>query len=273
MPVEGAQLTAGKGEPTSWYLDPAVARQKRQVHRELIHRWAREMDVRALLKTDLFEEANGADQILFDLYPDARLAAGMDLCEATVRRALRRCDNPSSGFLVCDVRHTALRPGCLDLVVSTSTLDHLDTAAEFRAALGELAGLLREGGLLIVTLDNPQNPLYHPFRWASRRGWAPFALGHTVSMSELNRLLADVGLEVVGNDWLLHNPRVISTVVFLGLRKLLKTRADSSIEAVLRLLERMERLPTRRWTACFIAACARRPLQRPGSGQEDCGRV
>ena len=259
---------ASTGESASWYLDPVVAKQKRQIHRELIYRWARDLEVRSFLKTDLFEEANGADQLLFDLYPAAQLAAGMDLCAATVRRAARRCDNPTARFLVCDIRHPALRPGCLDLIISTSTLDHLETAAEFHAALAELAGLLREGGLLIVTVDNPQNPLYHPLRWASRRGWTPFSLEHTVSMSELNRLLANVGLEVVGNDWLVHNPRVVSTLVWMGLRKLFRTHADGVIGSFLRLLERLGRLPTRRWTACFIAVCARRCPSQPGSRSE-----
>ncbi len=259
---EAAYLTVSATEArasASWYLDPAVARQKRQVHRELIHRWARGLEVRAFLKTDLFEEANGADQILFDLYSPSAQAVGMDLSAATVRRAAGNCPNPSARFLVCDIRRPALRPGCLDLIVSTSTLDHLENAAEFRASLAELAGLLREGGLLIVTLDNPGNPLYRPLRWASRRGWVPFPLGYTASMSELNRLLTGLGLEVVGNDWLLHNPRMISTLFWLGLRKLFGKKADRAIPAILTLLDKLGQLPTRRWTACFVAACARRP--------------
>lgn len=245
--------------PRSWYLDPVVARQKRLVHRDLIHRWASGLVVRTFLKTDLFEEANGADQLLFDLYPPTCWAVGMDVTARTVSRAARRCQNPSARFLICDVRRPALRPGSVDLVVSTSTLDHLASAAEFRASLAEIAGLLREGGLLIVTLDNPDNPLYPPLRWASRRGWIPFSLGHTVSMQELNRLLAELNLEVVGNDWLLHNPRMLSTLLCLGLRKALGRRADRPIEALLGLFAKLGRLPTRRWTACFVAACARRP--------------
>ncbi len=121
---------------------------------------------------------------------------------------------------------------------------------------------MREGGLLIVTLDNPDNPLYPPLRCASRRGWIPFSLGYTASMPELNRLLADLDLEVVANDWLLHNPRMLSTLLFLGLRKALGRHSDRLIEALLGLFAKLGRLPTRRWTACFVAACARRPAVR-----------
>lgn len=251
----------GSSEPSrSWYLDPLVAQQKRRVHRDLVYRWAGAIQVRTFLKTDLFEEANGEDHLLFDLYPCDCRAVGMDVSPQTVTQARQRCPNPAARFLVCDVRRPALRPGRLDLIVSTSTLDHLESAADLRASLAELAGLLREGGLLIVTLDNPHNPLYRPLRWASRRGWVPFSLGCTLSMAELNRLLNDLNLEVVGNEWLLHNPRIISTLLCLGLRKLLGRRADRPVRALLGLFAWLGGLPTRRWSACFVAACARRPV-------------
>jgi SAM-dependent methyltransferase len=250
--------STSKRPTRSWYLDPIVAEQKRQVHRDLVYRWAGHLQVRTYLKTDLFEEANGEDQILFDLYPTDCRALGMDLSVQTVREAMRRCPNPAARFLVCDIRRMALRPGCADLIVSTSTLDHLESAAELRASLAELAGLLGEGGLLVVTLDNPANPLYAPLRWASRRGWVPFTLGFTASMAELNRLLAELDLEVVGNEWIIHNPRLVSTLVFLGLRKLLGAHADRPIGILLRLFAGLGRLRTRRWTACFVAAGARK---------------
>lgn len=253
-------------EPTrSWYLDPVVAAQKRRVHRELVHRWARGLQVRTFLKTDLFEEANGEDQLLFDLYPGDCRAVGMDISAQTVGGALRRCSNPAARFLVCDVRRPALRPGCVDLIVSTSTLDHLESVAELRACLAELCALLRDGGLLIITLDNPHNPLYPPLRWASRRGLISFSLGYTVPMAELNRLLQELNLEIVGNDWLLHNPRMFSTLLCLGLRTLLGTRADGPIRILLVLFAALGRLRTRPLTACFVAACARKP--GPGSFQ------
>ena len=257
--MEGASLMADGGTSCSWYLDPVAAEQKRRVHRELVHRWARGLEVRTFLKTDLFEEANGADQIFFDLYPPDSRAVGMDLAEATARRAWRRCPNPAARFLVCDIRRPALRPGALDLIVSTSTLDHLESAEEFRACLAELAELLRPGGLLIVTVDNLENPFYRPLRWASRRGWTPFSLGYTVSMQGLTRVLTGLGLEVTHTGLLLHNPRMVTTLLCLAFRKLLGRRADLPVRALLGMFSLLGRLPSRRWTACFIAACARRP--------------
>jgi SAM-dependent methyltransferase len=247
-----------QSRPTSWYLDPLVARQKRQVHVELIRNWTRGLEVRTYLKTDLFEEANGEDQILFDLFSPSCRAIGMDLSIATAAAAARRSPADSPNFLACDVRHPALRPGSLDLIVSTSTLDHLESSAEFRESISALAGLLRPGGLLIVTVDNLHNPLYRPLRWASRKGWLPFELGYTPAMGELRTILSETGLEVLESDWLLHNPRAVSTVLWIALRKLFSRRADVPIKLALALFASFGRLPTRRWTACFAAACARR---------------
>ncbi|MFB3776540.1 MAG: methyltransferase domain-containing protein [Bryobacteraceae bacterium] len=250
--------------PTSWYLDPVVAQQKREVHRELVYRWTRGLQVGTYLKTDLFEEANGADQILFDLYPPPCRAIGMDLSAATATEAARRCPSDSARFMACDARHVALRPGSLDLIVSTSTLDHLESAEQFRASLAELSALLRGGGVLIITVDNPQNPLYRPLRWASHRGWLPFVLGYTPKLKELKDFLIELQLEVLGGDWILHNPRAFSTLLWMFLRKFLKKRADLPIRFFLGLFALLGRLPTRRWTGCFSAVYARCPERRSG---------
>jgi hypothetical protein len=67
-----------------------------------------------------------------------------------------------------------------------------------------------------------------------------------------------VGLEPEGRDWLLHNPRGVSTVLFLALRRLLGRRADGAVRALLAAFDLLGRLPTRAATACFHAVSARR---------------
>ncbi|MGD0201806.1 MAG: class I SAM-dependent methyltransferase [Bryobacteraceae bacterium] len=251
--------SVGSRPSPSWYLDRLVAAQKRRVHQELIWRWTHDLEVSRVLKTDVFEEAYGGDQILFDLFPGAALAIGMDVAWQTAQRAQAKCGNPRVGFLVSDVRSLGVRSESVDAVVSTSTLDHLDSREALVAALKELTCVLRPGGLAVVTIDNPENPLYALLRWASRRGWAPYPLGYTVSLSGLVRGLEAAGLEVLATDTLIHNPRLISTFLFLALRRLLGRRADGPIRALLAVFAALGRLPTRRFTACFVAACARKP--------------
>jgi SAM-dependent methyltransferase len=251
----------GARRAPSWYLDPLVAAQKRRVHQELVWRWTRGVAILRVLKTDCFEEAHGDDCILFDLFPAAD-ALGMDVAVSTARRAQTRSPNRRVQFLACDVRSLAIRAGSMDAIVSTSTLDHFDSRAELELAIHQLSGALRPGGVLVITLDNCRNPLYAPLRWASRRGWLPFRLGYTTPLPGLVRCLQDAGLEVTATGHLIHNPRMISTALFRALRLLLGRRANAPIRALLAAFTALGRLPTRRFTACFVAACARKPESR-----------
>jgi hypothetical protein len=72
-----------------YYHDAIIGRLKRDVHLRLIARWCPELRGKALLKTDLFEEAHGADEFLFDL-PAGGLRAGIDISPSITRRAAAR---------------------------------------------------------------------------------------------------------------------------------------------------------------------------------------
>ena len=237
-----------------------MALQKREIHLGLVRRWTSGAAPARLLKTDLFEEANGGDHILFDLSPAPAQRFGFDLAHATARRAARRFAAFDAGLFCCDVRHLAIAPDALDLIVSTSTLDHLDSVDELRGAIGELSRALKPGGRLILTLDNPRNPFYWALRLMSRLGWLPFHLGITVSRARMIGLLERAGLEVLDSRMLIHNPRLASTLLFLALRRLLGRRAHGLITGLLRLFGALDRLPTREFTACFSAACAQKPI-------------
>ncbi len=242
----------------SWYLDPLVAEQKRRVHQELIRQWTDGRRVKVVLKTDVFEEAFGEDYILFDLFPEPYGIIGIDVAEATTRQASRRRSAVNGWFLTTDVRRLALRANAADLIISNSTLDHFDSREEFRQALRELARALEPGGLLIITMDNPHNPLYRLLRWLTRFKLGPFLLGYTTSERELARELEECGLEIVATKLVLHNPRLISTLLFLALRRLMGRAADRPIRGLLGAFAALDKLPTRQFTACFVGASARK---------------
>ena len=113
----------------------------------------------------------------------------------------------------------------------------------------------------MITLDNPANPLYHLLRWASRRGWAPFKLGQTLSLGQLECLLRERGFTIEGRSFLIHNPRGISTVLFLGLRKLFGTHASVPIRTLLALFAGVGKLPFGRFTGCFLAVAATKGIE------------
>lgn len=246
----------GSQQAPSWYLDPVVARQKRDVYLGLLERWRKGTQADRILKTDLFEEAFGEDRLLPDLFPTARIVLGIDQAFSTARAAADR--ELHGRVAVSDVRRMGFGAETFDLVVSTSTLDHFTCREDFVASLEEISRILRPGGLLILTLDNPLNPLYAPLRWLSRTGLAPFYLGYTPSIGPLKRTLGEAGFEVGEVDWLLHNPRLISTALFLICRRVFGRRADAPVRFLLRCFGLLSKLPTRRFTACFQAVSARK---------------
>jgi SAM-dependent methyltransferase len=253
------ETVASQAAP-SWYLDPLVGRQKRELHQRFIRASTRGLKPQTILKTDVFEEAFGSDHILFDLWPQADLTVGMDIAPGAAGRAANRSPGSGFSFLAADVRRLPFRPEAFDLVVSTSTLDHFALLGDLHVALRELVRVVRPGGRLVITLDNPWNPMLVLLRALSRTRWCPFPLGHTMSLAALTRGLEALGMQVTATDWLIHNPRLVSTLLFVGLRRLMGAHADRPIRALLKFFGLFAHLPTRPMTACFVAASARKPL-------------
>ena len=262
--IQCSQTSArwAKRTSPSWYLDPLVAEQKRRAHLELLRAYADLSSPRIFLKTDLFEEAYGDDALFPNVTLNAQLGLGIDISIATVQAAAATLQDSRMSFLAADVRQLPFRSGSVGLILSNSTLDHFQRLADLHAALAELARVLQPGGYLVLTLDNPWNPLYWTLRAMSRLRATPFALGRTLSVSALVQALKDCGLEIESTGTLLHNPRILSTILFLVLRRCLGERADVPVRALLRLFAIGEKLPTRWITACFVSVCARKPIAR-----------
>jgi SAM-dependent methyltransferase len=240
-----------------------------RVNSALVDRWL--PPVGSVLKTDLFDEAVGEG-----LYPTlaarARTVVGIDSSERVVEAAGRRY--PALDARCADVRRLPFADGELDGVVSNSTLDHFESADEIAVALGELARILRPGGVLLVTLDNPLNPIVAATKllprthlnrlWlrvaptTSKAGIVPYEVGATVGPARLHRLLTDTGFDVLERRAIVHFPR-LAAVLAGGVIE----RRDSKPleERFLRLLWHAERFgsrPTRFFTGHFLAVRARR---------------
>lgn len=215
------------------------------VNRDLLARWLPADSLGRVLKTDLFEEALGDGLAPFLAARSARVDA-IDVSEAVVARAQRR--HPELDAIRSDVRGLPYEEGVFDAVVSTSTLDHFDSAGEIAVALRELRRVLRPGGMLIVSLDNLANPLVAlrnalPFTWLNRIGLVPCYVGATCGRRGLQRYLVDAGFDVQATTAVMHVPRVAVVAFARDVRRLLA-------------LERLERLPTRFVTGQFVAARA-----------------
>jgi glycosyltransferase involved in cell wall biosynthesis len=242
----------------SWYMDPLVAAQKRAVHLEWIRRNVPAQQSVVVLKTDAFEEAYGDDALLSSL-PEPSLAIGMDIDCATVHRAAQREHSVPAALLAADVRDLPFADASIDVVVSNSTLDHFSRKEDIDISIRELARILKPGGRLLITFDNPRNLLYQLFRGVAHWTGLSFRLGHTLGRRRLLAALESAGLEVRATDWLIHNPRFVSTLLFLSARRWGGRYAARIVAGLLRVFAALGHLPTRSMTACFVAACAEKP--------------
>ncbi len=186
--------------PSGW------RRRARTEHLELVRRWVGAPEGR-WLKTDLFEERQEERALLPHLGPATWF--GTDLSPAVASRGGGRS-------AAADVRHLPFPSATFDGILSTSTLDHFDDVGQIDRSLVELRRVLRPGAALLLTLDNPRNPLIRlrnalPRVVARRTGLVPFAVGATLDATDGRRRLEAAGFEVAAVEHLLHAPHVVGT--------------------------------------------------------------
>jgi SAM-dependent methyltransferase len=219
------------------------------VNTALLERWLPDLGESRVLKTDLFDEAVGTG-----LHPYLRshgaTVTGVDISPVAVAAARERY--PDLDAAIGDVRALSYADSTFDVVVSNSTLDHFTAVGEIETALRELQRVLRPGGLLVITLDNPGNPLVWlrnalPLPLLKRLRLVPYQVGTTYDHKSLARLLRDAGFAVTASDVIMHVPRVLAGA--------LRSIGLGSLRPLL-AVEALSRLPTRRLTGQFIAARA-----------------
>lgn len=235
-------------------VDRLWRRHADRLNRRLIERWCPAASKRTL-KTDLFDEIAGAG-LATELKDRSEYLAGLDISQRIVSAARHRGVEGS----VADVRDLPFATGSLDLVVSNSTLDHFESKDEIRRALAEIHRVLRVEGTLIVTLDNPTNPVVAlrnslPLDPLRRTGLVPYPVGATLGRAELEHGLRETGFAVRATEWILHCPR--AWAVWRARR--ISGRSALAEDRFLSRLTRWERLrhlPTRPLTGHLVAACA-----------------
>jgi SAM-dependent methyltransferase len=245
----------------NYYHDAVIGQLKRDAHLRLISRWCGDLRGKTVLKTDLFEEAHGTDQFLFELSA-SRLRLGLDISPLIARRAKQQARARAVGacaLIAGDVRALPFRDDSLDVIVSNSTLDHFTDALCIGAALRELYRVLKPAGTLVVTLDNPHSLSYLVGRFKRILRTDPFYLGQTLSIRALTATLNGIGYRVTDTTAILHGLENHSSAAMKAAGRLGGRRLYRAIQAFLILLERLEAAPTRYLTGAFVAARAVRP--------------
>lgn len=242
--------------PTGAAACPAWRRYCDALHENLIAEWCGGGMFRRALKTDLFDESvgNGCLKALGSVSDEVH---GIDISRPVVESAGAR--NPGIKTLVGDVRDLPFADGSFDLVFSNSTIDHFATRGEIERSIREMARVLCGKGTLILTMDNPRNPMVGlrnllPQKALRQTGLVPYFMGKTLSMGEMVRCVEDAGLRVAERRYTQHVPRVLALHlcrILAGSRRL----SDALPRAMLGW-ERLADWPTAAWTGYYSAVLA-----------------
>jgi SAM-dependent methyltransferase len=210
-----------------------------------------------MLKTDLFDEAFGAG-LLERLTPGSAMSVGLDRSFQTSQAARRRLGR--SEVCTSDVRQLPFASDVFDLVLSISTLDHFERAADISAALEELWRVTAPGGHLILTLDNAANPVVAlrnrlPFSWTHRLGLVPYFVGATCGPRDGADRLRSAGFTVRDTTAVMHCPRVVGVLASRAAERLGGRAARAFLEMA-RRFEWLEGWPSRYRTGYFVSYLA-----------------
>lgn len=224
----------------------------------LLTRWLPDQRVKHLLKTDLFDEAC-SDGLYPLLASRAQSVIGVDISISTLHAAQSR--HPTLQATWADVRHLPFANNMFDVIVSTSTLDHFELLDEIVASLHELYRVLQVGGQLLLTLDNLANPVIAlrnalPFRLLNHLGIVPYYVGATCEPHLLQRILQQVGFEVLEFSAVMHCPRMFAVAIARMLERHAKPETQRCFLQFLMAFEHRSGWPTRFLTGHFVAVRA-----------------
>ena len=229
-----------------------------EVNINLFSDWLPSGSAERLLKTDLFDEA-ASDGLISSLALHTRNIFAMDLSFFAAQSAKR--SYPFLQTTGADVRSLPFVDEAFDIIVSNSTLDHFESLEEILRSLRELRRVLRNGGQLILTLDNGLNPMValrnaFPFKFLNWLGIVPYYVGKTFGPRRLHRTLEQLNFEVARTNCIMHFPRFISVGIARILEKYGTNRIQMKFLQCLMAFEGLSGWPTRFITGHFVAVKA-----------------
>ena len=234
------------------------------VYQCLVRDWLPAVEAGRSLKTDLFEEAVTPHYLLADLGPRG---IGIDVSLGVVQAARKRLASDQRVFslLVGDVRQLPIKSGTIEHILSGSSLDHFFDKSDIAASLAELVRVLYPGGILVVTFDNPHNPVVRlrnrlPCDWLNRSGLVPYYVGATYGREEACQQLKALGLRVTEVTAVAHVPRAPAIWLSVLVERVGWKLLESVTLRVLDAFEILKSWPTRYWTGYYLAIKAVKPV-------------
>ena len=164
------------------------------------------MEGKKVFKSDLWDEAKNTRILKWAANRGAE-AYGLDISYPVVKdaRDLFRRSSLKCGIIVSDLRQIAFDDESFDYIYSMGTIEHFK---EYRQALGEIYRVLKKGGRAIIGVPNKWDPFLRPvmvtfLNWFNRYG---YGYEKSFSMRQLERMLQDVGFEILERSGILFMP-------------------------------------------------------------------
>jgi SAM-dependent methyltransferase len=223
------------------------------LYENLVKLWFEPRGSRVSLKTDLFEEACSRYPVLPSL---GNRGIGFDYSLQMARNAKQK--NGDCSMLVCDLRKLPFFSSTIEQILSPSSLDHFSLASEIDVVLVEIGRVLKPNGVLVISLDNPQNPIvwirnHLPFPWLNRIGLVPYYVGPTCTATEAKEKVRKAGMEVTHCIAVSHVPRVPAIWLVMLAEALESTRMGDWLSKHFEKWEVLQRFPSSFLTGYYIA--------------------
>ena len=231
----------------------AWRRYMKWIYESLVQRWFERGESRVALKTDLFEEACSRYPVLPLL---GNRGIGFDYSLQIARNAKE--NNSACSVIVCDLRKLPFPSSTIEQILSPSSLDHFSDSSEIDVALAEIGRVLKPDGVLIISLDNLQNPIvwirnHLPISWLSRIGLVPYYVGPTCTANEAKEKVRKAGMEVTHCLAVSHVPRAPAIWLVMLAEALGSTRMGDWLSKHFEKWEVLQRFPVSFLTGYYFA--------------------
>ena len=161
---------------------------------------------KSILKTDMYEDAFGSDQLINRTEFDGAKITGMDISLKVTLLAKQKGGTDSHSYANCDVTNLCYKDSEFDVVLSVSTLDHFDSVTDFKKSVDELVRVLKPGGKFLLILDNRYSLFNNVNLLKKLLNVLPFRMGKTYTAKEVSKLFAERGIKIISEEYGLYTP-------------------------------------------------------------------
>ena len=206
-----------------------------------------DIEGKSILKTDLYEDAFGSDQLINRTEFEKSFITGIDISLNVTSLAKSKMGSGLNRYVNCDVMSLPFKNNEFDVILSVSTLDHFDDVSDFKKSIHELMRVLKQNGLFLLILDNKLSLFYYTNVLKKYLKILPFKLGKTFLPWEVKNMFRDSQMEVVRVGYGLFAP----INYFPRFFNMLTRKYSNRYERIIRSLDKIFGIFPGRFAAAF----------------------